>query len=205
MLSMLPMLLHTCFTSRSLRYWDKPDNGLLQNACETALHCHSTSTACCMQYLLLCPLASCTHFVCVDKLHHMECFCQVTQAVLHSALVKVFKTAIECAGRTEHLAQQLQAPFEWQPMAVHVVDAPAHLASLGLVPIHNKSASGALLSVCLALLHHGCMCALGGCTNLHSCHTYNTYVSVRRWAGKTTCNGVVAMVHNLPWCAVQYC
>jgi len=49
------------------------------------------------------------------------------------------------AGRTEHLAQQLQAPFEWQPMSVHVVDPPAHLATLGLVPIHNKSASGALL------------------------------------------------------------
>ncbi len=88
------------------------------------------------------------------------------KAALHSASDKIAQTAAVYAGRTEHLAEQLQAPFEWQPMAVHVVDAPAHLASLGLVPIHNKSASGALMSFCLALLHHGCMCALGGCSNL---------------------------------------
>ncbi|DBA98890.1 TPA: hypothetical protein ACH3X1_014641 [Trebouxia sp. C0004] len=61
---------------------------------------------------------------------------QTKQGELRSALYRAV------AGRTEHLAQQLQAPFEWQLMAVHVVGAPAHLASLGLVPIHNKSASG---------------------------------------------------------------
>ena len=72
------------------------------------------------------------------------------KAALHSASDKIAQTAAVYAGRTEHLAQQLQAPFEWQPMSVHVVDPPAHLATLGLVPIHNKSASGALLSFCLA-------------------------------------------------------
>lgn len=70
---------------------------------------------------------------------------------LHSASDEVAHTAAVYVGRTEHLAQQLQAPFEWQAMAVHVVDPSAHLATLGLVPIHNKSASGALLSFCLAL------------------------------------------------------
>ncbi|KAL0032713.1 hypothetical protein WJX79_005436 [Trebouxia sp. C0005] len=71
----------------------------------------------------------------MDK-HSSSSSQQTDQGELKSALYRAV------AGRTEHLAQQLQAPFEWQPMAVHVVDAPAHLASLGLVPIHNKSASG---------------------------------------------------------------
>ena len=70
---------------------------------------------------------------------------------VHSASDQTIQTAAVHAGRTEHVGQQLQAPFEWQAMDVHVVDAPAHLATLGLVPIQNKSASGALLSFCLAL------------------------------------------------------
>jgi len=61
--------------------------------------------------------------------------------------IRQLKTAAVCAGRTRHLAQQLQAPFEWQPMTVHVVDSPAHLATLGLAPIHDKSASGATLNL----------------------------------------------------------
>ena len=104
-------------------------------------------------------------FVSIDKLHHRACVSQEhaaqesykclrlpLQSQLYTAhQIRQLKTAAVYAGRTEHLAQQLQAPFEWQPMAVHVVDPPAHLATLGLVPIHNKSASGALLAFCLAL------------------------------------------------------
>ena len=85
------------------------------------------------------------------------------EAALHSASDKVIQAAAMYAGRTEHLAQQVQAPFGWQPMAVHVVDPPAHLPTLGLIPIHNKSASGALPSFCPALLHHACMFALRTC------------------------------------------
>lgn len=61
---------------------------------------------------------------------------QTKQGELRSALYRAV------SGRTERLAQQVQAPFGWQPVAVHVVDPPAHLATLGLTPIHNKSASG---------------------------------------------------------------
>lgn len=160
---MLPMLLQSSFfTSRVLRY--QPGGEIVQHM-NTALQ-YQSNTACCIQVLLSCAsallqavpisyvLTSCITWHSQNMQHTVLQMSEVAfaKAALHSASEKISQTAAVYAGRTEHLAQQLQAPFEWQPMAVHVVEAPTHLASLGLVPTHNKSASGAPLSFCLALL-----------------------------------------------------
>ena len=50
-----------------------------------------------------------------------------------------------CAGRTHGLCGMLKMPFIWQAVNAHVVQAPADLAELGLVPINHKAASGELL------------------------------------------------------------
>lgn len=63
-----------------------------------------------------------------------------TQALSLPAVRSAITRAV--AGRTEQAASKLQSPFQWSPPTVHVIEAPALLQHMGLVPQDDKSASG---------------------------------------------------------------
>lgn len=80
----------------------------------------------------------------VLSFHIVTCmFCLVL------SLQQVHQVSALCAGRTEGVSTALQSPFRRSSPDVHWLPMPPHLQALGLVPLDDKSASGAnVIAVC---------------------------------------------------------